>query len=369
MINRRHFGSVRKRSSGHWQVLYRHDGKQYSGGSFVTKADALACLSTIEVDFRRGTWIDPMAGDVSLDRYATGWLKQRSDLAVRTRELYEYLLERYIFPDLGQLSIAKVAPTRVRTWNADLALVHPSTAAKAYRLLSTIMKTAVTDGLILSSPCRVKGASLERAAERPLATVAEVNGLVSAMPDRFRLIVLLATWCQLRRGEILGLCRSDVNEGDGVIQIVRSRTFTRDGTSVIKEPKTAAGRRELVVPSNVAAELRRHLRQYVNSGPDSWLFTTTSGNPLTATSLQREWSKARLSIGRPDLHFHDLRHTGLTFAAASGATTAELMHRAGHASMDAAIRYQHATKDRDRLLAEALAKIAEDGMTGADVGD
>jgi hypothetical protein len=34
------------------------------------------------------------------------------------------------------------------------------------------------------------------------------------------------------------------------------------------------------------------------------------------------------------------------------------MHRAGHASPNAALRYQHATKDRDRVLAEALAELA-----------
>jgi len=44
----------------------------------------------------------------------------------------------------------------------------------------------------------------------------------------------------------------------------------------------------------------------------------------------------------------------LTFAAATGATTAELMHRAGHASSPAALRYQHATRDRDRRLSDAL---------------
>ena len=63
--------------------------------------------------------------------------------------------------------------------------------------------------------------------------------------------------------------------------------------------------------------------------------------------------------GRPDLHFHDLRHTAATFAVASGATTAELMHRAGHSNHVAALRYQHATQDRDRVIAEALGQLAE----------
>ena len=63
---------------------------------------------------------------------------------------------------------------------------------------------------------------------------------------------------------------------------------------------------------------------------------------------------ARDSAGRPDLTFHDLRHTGATMAAATGATVAELMHRIGHTTPAMAMRYQHATADRDRAIADAL---------------
>jgi integrase len=59
-------------------------------------------------------------------------------------------------------------------------------------------------------------------------------------------------------------------------------------------------------------------------------------------------------VGRDDLRLHDLRHTGLMLAAATGATTVELVHRAGHSSSVAAMRYQHATKERDRIIADAL---------------
>jgi hypothetical protein len=75
-------------------------------------------------------------------------------------------------------------------------------------------------------------------------------------------------------------------------------------------------------------------------------------------TLSHVWSKARDKINRPDLRLHDLRHTGLTWAAATGASTAELMHRGGHSSPSAALRYQHATADRDRVLADALGTLA-----------
>ena len=55
-----------------------------------------------------------------------------------------------------------------------------------------------------------------------------------------------------------------------------------------------------------------------------------------------------------DLKPHDLRHTGATLAAETGATTRELMARLGHTSPSVAMRYQHAAKERDKSIADAL---------------
>lgn len=82
------------------------------------------------------------------------------------------------------------------------------------------------------------------------------------------------------------------------------------------------------------------------------------GAPVRPQVLSTAWSKARFSVNRPRLTLHDLRHSGLTWSAATGASTAELMHRGGHASPTAAMRYQHATRDRDSALAQALAGMA-----------
>jgi integrase len=298
-----------------------------------------------------------MVKENSLKSYANQWLDYRFDLAIRTKELYQYLLENHIYPAMGHSSLENLTPSVVRGWHAELAQRHPSTAAKSYRLLSTIMNTAVTDGIIVSSPCRVRGAGIEHAAERPVASVAEVKALADAMPDDLRLVVLLATWCQLRRGEILGLRRKDVDPLHAMIHVEQSRTISRNGTSIIKSPKSRAGRRSLSVSTPVMEALVNHLASCTHSDPDDLLFCSLDGQPLPVGTLQRAWTKARVSVGRPDLHLHDLRHTGLTFAAATGATTAELMLRAGHASTEAALRYQHATRDRDRVLAKALEEL------------
>ena len=83
---------------------------------------------------------------------------------------------------------------------------------------------------------------------------------------------------------------------------------------------------------------------------------------MASTSFYAAWWPAREQAGRPDLRFHDLRHTGAVLAAQTGATLAELMNRLGHSSPTMAMRYQHVAQGRDQQIAEALSKLAEGGQ-------
>ncbi len=130
---------------------------------------------------------------------------------------------------------------------------------------------------------------------------------------------------------------------------------------VLGPPKSEAGRRVLAIPANVIPVVASHLDRYVDPEPESWLFPTGSGTPLSPRNLNRTWDRARRAAGRPDLRLHDLRHSGLTWAAASGASVAELMRRGGHPNPRAALRCQHATEDRDQAIADALAGLANVG--------
>jgi integrase len=80
------------------------------------------------------------------------------------------------------------------------------------------------------------------------------------------------------------------------------------------------------------------------------------------------WPGAVKALGVHGLHFHDLRHTGNTLAASTGASLRDLMDRMGHDSMRAALIYQHATKDADRRIADALAKHIDAHADAEDQG-
>ena len=99
--------------------------------------------------------------------------------------------------------------------------------------------------------------------------------------------------------------------------------------------------------------------------------TRCGGRPArsrpTATTDSRPsgFARARVKVGMPGFRFHDLRHTGQTLAAATGATLVDLKKRLGHASSAAALRYLHAVEGRDRVIARALSELAEQGDAAA----
>ena len=261
------------------------------------------------------------------------------------------------------LELRRLAPSQVRSWYQELAGRHQTVADDAYRLLRAILNTAVADELIVRSPCQVKGAGQVRSPERPVAAVAEVAGAVETMPEGYRLAVLLAVWCQLRRGEVLALQRRHVDRLHKTVKVEQALVCPLQLGTAIGAPKTAAGVRTLAIPAYIVPALKEHLDRWVRLDSAAWLFSTSTGTALSPRNFQRMWSAARQAAGRPDLHLHDLRHSGLTWSAATGATTAELMRRGGHANPRAALRYQHAAQDRDHALANALSDLATGKVT------
>jgi integrase len=123
---------------------------------------------------------------------------------------------------------------------------------------------------------------------------------------------------------------------------------------MVAEPKTKAGLRNVSLPHFMIDELKTHIELFISETTTAFLFASSNGNPVRRKVLQRSWNEARNKVGLPELHFHDLRHTGNNLAAMTGASIKELMARMGHASSVAALRYQHATLDRDLLIANKL---------------
>ncbi|MCF4122051.1 site-specific integrase [Antribacter sp. KLBMP9083] len=386
--------------------------------TFSAKIDAEGWLGEQRRKIELGVWSaeppKPNAAPITFGEYAESWLAGR-ELATRTRKHYRGILDSHLLPEFGSRGLVDVTAAEVGAWEirlrADLAAAarekhvaqvaravaaaerraarekrelsegerkvivdaigKPKTgrtrAAHVYALAATIFNTAVQHDLIPASPCRVKGGtSAKRAKEPPALEPAELTALADAMPARLRAFVLLAGWGTLRLGELRDLRNADLTldpeNGKGVVRVHHQVQHIGGGEYEVTGPKTEAGVRDVNLPAAAVRALAAHIKGgHAAPGPDGLVFPSPKdqSKPMGYSPLWRALKAAGQKIGQPNVTVHSLRHTALTLAARTGATTAELMARGGHVSMAAALRYQHAAATRDVAIANALDALAD----------
>jgi hypothetical protein len=207
-----------------------------------------------------------------------------------------------------------------------------SRQAQAHRLLRAAMTTAVTDGVIDTQPCRIPGAGTPRrtlgrtpqVADR-LLSPGQVAAIATAMPPRYRALVLAAAWSGLRQGELLALTRADLDLAvePAVVRVRRGVRRSDAGTVEAGLPKTAASVRTVSLPRPLADALAAHLEAFVPDHPGAPVFATSRGTLPARSNLNTTFRRALDAAGAPQVRFHDLRHVAQVFAAEAGATPKE----------------------------------------------
>lgn len=384
MARRRGFGEVERRVSASGSVTYRAryampDGNRFSR-TLATKLDAEAWLAAERALVDRDEWTPPLARQLAAERrereyaantvgrFAERYLVERS-LRPTTATGYRSLLASRILPYFGDMPLRDVTLSEIKRWRAALDPTTPPTNAAAYRLLRSLLQAAEGEELIDRAPPKIRGASSATVTRVAVpATFDELAVIIEAMPERLKLLIVLASYVGLRQGELLELRRSDVDGVTGRIAVTRKVDKNviegAEGACpscgrVISAPKTASGVRTVHVPPPFLPMLRKHLLEHTASGPTGLLFPGDRTDHMSVRYLMDRYRPAREAAGRSDLTIHHLRHTALTLAGQHGATAAELQARAGHASQAAMAIYQHATLDRDKALAEKIGETYE----------
>lgn len=374
---------------GRYRVRVYWQGRQCVIGTFDTLTDAKAALAIARGEMARGTFrpielvraewraaveADRAAKSVTFREWADEWLTRLEAKGRRpgTVRAYRSLMDAHLLPALGDRPLGTLTPADVERVVADLralpAARHPGArgngvAAPAARCLRACLNAAVAARKL---DARIPVPVPPERRVRPdddgadVATPAQVAALAAAMPDHLRIAVLLAAWCQLRQGEVLGLQRRDLEHLEDparAVLHVRRQLNSKTSPPSLTPPKSDAGRRTVAVPAFILEDLRAHLAAHAAPGAQGPVLTPPRrpGDYVSQTTFDREWRAARTAAGLPRFRFHDLRHTGLTLYAQHGATAAELMHRGGHSSLSVALRYQHASLERDRALVDRMA--------------
>lgn len=379
MARRRGFGEVERRVAANKTVTYRAryampDGSRFSR-TLATRMDAEAWLATERSLIDRDKWTPPPQRKIADARrrreasyntvktFAERYLRERG-LRPTTVHNYQGLLATRINPYFAEMPLKNVTLSEIKAWRASLNPKTEATNAAAYRLLRSLLQAAEEEELIDRAPPKIRGAGSAQVRRIAVpATLDEIAVITDAMPERLRLLIVLAAFVGLRQGELLELRRSDVDGVTGRIKV--SRKVDKDVVAgaggacrhcgrVISAPKTASGVRTVHVPPPFLPMLQKHLLEHAAASPSGLLFPGDRTDHVSVRYLMDRYRPARKAAGRPDLTIHHLRHTALTLAGQHGATAAELQARAGRASQAAMAIYQHATLDRDKKLADAI---------------
>jgi integrase len=432
------FGTAEQLPSGRWRAFYRYEGNRFtSPTTYATKSEATAWIAGEQTDRSRGVWSDPRLGEVTLADFAREYLATRTDLAPRTRNLYERSLERHILPrivtengrgvQLGLKPLGELTPALIRAWHAALyaylrasvvavrtrapyraphparvwaeannilvkstgaispevlAEWHkagapmpaprdveiPDTAGKAqlvhaYQLLHAILAVAVRDGIMHKNPCQIVNGRNYRRKERPTLSAAEVVRLAALVPLPYSAAVTLAAWSGLRFGELFALARRHLDLEANTVTVERALLTLPGVAPTFGLPKTEKSARTVALPEFVMNALREHLDAYVPPEPDALVFTTSTGSPMTCSGVSLVLKKAKAALGRNEITWHDLRHTGATLAYDAGASQPDVQARLGHTTARAAAIYAHTSHGRDQLIAQRLNDIHAEAAT------
>lgn len=374
---------------GLYRVRISAGGKRHLVGDYASLTDAKAALTLAKADVVRGVYRSPE--DVKAEREAERtreaaalavakaleekeltvsawtekWLDQlietgRSDGTLRT---YRSTLSRHILPALGKKRLGEVSQDDVDRLLRSRKT--PAVRTNVSRVLRSLYLAAVDQGegglttvpfrLHVPKPQVARGLDSSK-----VATPEQVRALAEALPEYLSLAAYLAAIMSLRLGEVLGLQRGDFegldSPGLAVLHIRRQWNSKAYGGGASYSAPKAGSEGVLAIPEELAAQVRDHLDRWVGRKKASPLFPSVHNpsRPMSQTRFDMEWRAARVKAGMPTFRFHDLRHTGLTLYAQAGATLSEIMARGRHKHPEVAVRYQHATLERDRANAAVL---------------
>lgn len=214
---RRSFGRVEPLKSGRYRAAYMGpDGQLYRAPTtFDARDDAVAWLSARRAEILMEIWAPEIAarrsrqGEVpTLRVYADLWLENRKtngrELRPTTRNQYRMLLDKFIYPTFGDTRIDRISHEDVNDWYDAVAPGRETIRAQAYSLLRTILTSAASVRpvpLIPYNPAHIRGAGNTKRVHRvEPATLEELETIVDELPERYKLMALLAAWCAMRFG-------------------------------------------------------------------------------------------------------------------------------------------------------------------------
>ncbi len=350
------------KKTGKWisQFYYKDSNgkrrKKFRRG-FATKKSALAWEREFLLVSRR----DPT---MLFSSFTEIYLEDMSHrLRASTVRGKRYIIQEKILPWFGGLTINRIRPCDVRSWEASLLQGDPASGRPysptylktIYNQLNAIFNYAVKYYELRENPCRKAGSiGSGQAGEMQFWTLSEFRQFLAALPPDAPTTVAFQTlyYTGMRVGELLALTRADFDPAAHTIRINKSCQRSRKG-DVVTPPKTARSNRTVSIPSFLADLLSRYT-DTLTPGDASLLF------PFHKYMLTKELERTCAQLCLKRIRLHDLRHSHASLLIELGFTPLLIAERLGHEKVETTMNvYSHLYPGKQQEVAARLERLED----------
>jgi integrase len=344
----RGFGSVYQRGSdGRWVAKYKAEGTKsgYKEEYAHTDDEAYAKLERAWLEHKQG--ILATGPNQKVKDYIVQWFEDvhKPTIGLSSYVKYRNILYKHIIPALGGRQIRHVTPQHIQTFYTNLLKsgLSSSTVLSIHGLLHKAFNNAVTWNLVARNVFDTVSLPRLTTKELQLLSMEQAHTLLEAAKEHrleTLLIVVLATG--MRHGELRGLRWHDINFEEKYLTVRRTVGQLAGHGYVEREPKTAKGRRKIILPDFVIDQLKKHRMQQEEAkqkAANKWqerglVFCNRHGGFIhqsnTMGMFRRLLEKAKLPL---DLRIHDLRHSAATIFLSMGIHPKIVQELLGHSQI------------------------------------
>ena len=306
---------------------------------------------------------------------------QKTSLSPTSYVLYERIIEQHILPMFGRMRLRDIKTYHVQDFIMRLnsmprsdgkpGHIAPQTVKRYTSVLRSMLTMAykmyyMDDDVGLS---RRLTFPKERYQEVDVFTIEETKTILDAAktePINIRLLIELALFTGMRRGEIIGLKWSDINFDKQCLSVKRSIYKPKSKKSVEKEPKSHSSIRTIAIPNCLCETLKEYKKsqEEYSLSLATWqnleyVFTDKNGNVMNPQTPTKQFSKFLDRHNIRHLKFHCLRHTSATLLLSNGCDIKTISARLGHSSIETTNIYVHVLKSVDKEAAITFDRICE----------
>ena len=366
-------GTIRKRADGRWEGKYTL-GYDPKTGKLIRKSvygktqkEVRLALSKIVSEMDSGTYAEPSKMKVS--QWLDEWLASYTmNIKPATRSAYEEHIRVHIKPSLGDIPPKQLSTRDIQQLYTNLLKereLSPKTVRNIHGVLHRTLEQAKLLGYIRVNPA--DAAFTPRVEKKQVETLdAEDIGkfLAAIRGTKYEYPLFVAVFTGLRQGELLGLTWDCGDFEHGMLLINKQHNRVKGDTEFrfasLKNDKA----RVLTVADEVIDVLKLQKQRQKSwaaalgngwENPDNLVFTTEFGRYINNKILYQNFKRIAKKLGKPDLRFHDLRHTYAVNSLRAGDDIKTLQENLGHATASFTLStYAHATPGMKRESAKRM---------------